>query len=129
MKNEIIDVIESNPNFDICLTLNLEVSSKSLKNRIYKYPYDNYNIDLYGKDRGRVYNQTYEQYYSKDELEQYLDIYEKGCGYISIDLNSIDKETREIDYNIKDEVIKCYFEGCDISYSDKCINIYLFKKE
>lgn len=127
MKDEIIKIIESNPNFDISLTLNLEVSSKSLKNRIYKYPYDNYNIDLYCKNKGRVFNQTYEQYYSKDELEQYLDIYEKGCGYISINLNNIDIESRKRDYNIKDDSIKCYFEDCDISYSDKTINISLSK--
>ena len=128
MKDEIIKIIENNPNFDISLTLNLEVSSKSLKNRIYKYPYDNYNIDLYCKNRGRVFNQTYEQCYNRDELEQYFDIYENGCGYIKIDLNHIPQEVRESEYRIKEEVIECYFECYDIAYSDRYVNIFCSKK-
>lgn len=126
MNEKLIDAIENNPNFDICLILDLAVSGNVLKFREYKYPYDYYTIELCGKNAGRIYNQTYEQYYSKDELEQYIDIYENYSKFpIKVDLSYIEDNILKTTYGISDStIVTCVFDDFDIGYSDDVINIH-----
>lgn len=123
MSNTIRDTIINNPDFDICINLNLEIKSEYLKEMSYPYPYDKFSVDLLGEEYGKVYNNSNEEFkYSIDEFQQYFDIEINGDLILKIDITNIlqDPNNRDMYYNLN-EIIKCKLTLQDIGYSDRLI--------
>lgn len=127
MNNEIIDAIESNPNFEICININLRIKDEYLKKMTYKYPYSKFGIDLLGKEYGKIYtgNEDNELIYSIEEFKEYFDIYEYddiNKSILSVDIcDLLQDEDRVNMYDVNEEVLKCKLTLQDIGYSDKLI--------
>lgn len=127
MTEDIIKAIENNPNFEICININLKIKEDYLNKMKYEYPYSIFGIDLLGREYGKIYsgNERNELTYSIEEFEEYIDIYE--CDDIhptilSVDICSLFQNGDKFNmYNVSEEVLKCKLTLQDISYSDKII--------
>ena len=131
MTEDIILAIERNPNFEICININLKITNEYLEKSKYKYPYSRFGVDILGKEYGKIYsgNEDNELTYSLDEFKQYFDIYECNDiheSILSVDISdifndeNIEKDRYE-NINYGDDIIKCKLSLQDISYSDKII--------
>lgn len=49
---KLIDKLKDYADFDLEVTLHLEVMEEELQKRLYQYPYDNYKVELYIDDIG-----------------------------------------------------------------------------
>lgn len=131
MTEDIINAIEENNYFEICINIMLKINKNYIdKYKLnYPYPYVTFGVDLLSKNYGKIYigNEDNELTYSIEEFEEYIDIYncednDINQNFISIDVTDILQDENKIGmFDIDDEVVKCKLTLQDISYSDKII--------